>query len=611
MRPARHVLLIACLLLLLLLPAAPVRAQFEAGTDEISEDARLAAYPTIEAIRQARRAGHPVERILRWIREFDAVFPLDLDEAAQLHAEGVETAIIATMAKMPIEQVDSLFRTLDSVYVARPGPREGLSRRHLLKMMKFGAPEEEVLRTIAEQGSRAELTLKEAVEMLEGGASPRLVVAIGRGIVPPEAIHPGGAGDAPFLDDLLDVEGGDEPPASLEEIFEEEGLVEPEHGAPRLVVLSDPPGSRIFLAPGAIRPADMTELPRAEGRTPAAVQAQPGAWWVLVEKQLNDFDAAIVPALRTVHDSEGGTRTLIHNGTFYYDVEDCCIPHGLSGPVEITRIGENRPGFMLGDEFDGMPPYLWDGNRYLVIRVEEGHIKRILKVYAVRRAAGEERTVAATFIPSTADPLRHPASLESVSTRARATWEDPGEEELAGIARISGIPEGHVQAIRDRLHETGKALWKVESDGGVKILSFGLQTLGRLSLHRVELQRTGMFGMLSTPGKGLPAAATKAAANGSVPPTAEREPAPLPAVRRTRAPELELPIFEITNEGAHAAMASLDDGTAIYVPPGGKVETVVAPGTSWIQVRFDAEGSRILLGRSLFSYHARYSLILN
>jgi hypothetical protein len=173
----------------LALPGPPAQAQFESIPEDMSEDARFSSYPTLDGIRQARRAGHPPKRILAWIRDYDAYFSLDLDEALQFHAEGLETEIIAAMAGMPAEQVAALLGTLERVYVARSGPREGLSKRHILKMMEYGAPEEEVLAAIAENGSRAEVGLEEARRLMNEGASATLVVAIARGVVPSSALE--------------------------------------------------------------------------------------------------------------------------------------------------------------------------------------------------------------------------------------------------------------------------------------------------------------------------------------------------------------------------------------------------------------------------------------
>lgn len=602
---------VAVLLILLLAAAPPAVAQFEAGTGDISEDAILSGYPTIEGIRRARAAGHPVERILTWIRVHDALFDLDLDEAMQLHAEGLEVPVIAAMAQMPETEVAPLLETFEKVYVARTGPREGLSKRRLMQMMEYGAPESEILAAIAEKGSRAELTLAEAVAMMQGGASPRLVAAIGRGIVPPEA----GQAAAPMLDDLLAGESdegeqgeeGDEEGAgegeegvALEEIFEEEGIpVEPE-GAPRLVVLSDPPGARISIAPATIRPADLLTLPRSQGRTPAEIRVDPGAWYVLVEKPLDGFDTGIVPALRTVHDGDGGSRTLIQEGTLYYDVQHCCRPRALTGTVEITRIAEDQPGTLLGDEFEGLPPYLWDGNRYLILTVERGVVRRVIKVYLIKRAAAEERTLMASFIPSSAEPLDHAAAPEAVSTRARTTWEVPSAEGFAALAKILGLPEADAPKLHARLLESGKALWRKEDDAGFRIVSFGLDSMGRLRVDDVPLERTDLYGMLETPRR-----STKRKT------VAEKEPGPLPAFRKVRRPGSELPVIEISNHRSVGALVRLGDGTTFYVAPGETVTSQVSPGTYVVEGRFDGGENSYLQGRARFSYNALYRLSLN
>jgi hypothetical protein len=269
-------------------------------------------------------------------------------------------------------------------------------------------------------------------------------------------------------DEILAGEGEEEEPVDLDALFREEGVEVELKGGPGVTVLSDPPGARLTVASANIRPSDLLKMPRAAGRTPAELELPPGAYFILVEKTLGPFDEELIPALRTVHDGEGNTRTLIHEGTLLYDVNDCCTPRGLTGSLEITRIGRDQPGVLLGDDFGGMPPYLWDGNRYLILDVREGRVERVLKVYYTARAMGEERSVMATFIPSSSDPLEHPASMNSVSTRARSIWEVPSLSTLEGVARISGIPQAEVTRIHERLVEIGKAVWKHETVDGAR-----------------------------------------------------------------------------------------------------------------------------------------------
>jgi hypothetical protein len=320
-----------------------------------------------------------------------------------------------------------------------------------------------------------------------------------------------------------------------------------------------------------------------------------------VEKTLGPFDEELIPALRTVHDGEGNTRTLIHEGTLLYDVNDCCTPRGLTGSLEITRIGRDQPGVLLGDDFGGMPPYLWDGNRYLILDVREGRVERVLKVYYTARAMGEERSVMATFIPSSSDPLEHPASMNSVSTRARSIWEVPSLSTLEGVARISGIPQAEVTRIHERLVEIGKAVWKHETVDGARILTLGLDSFGRTRLHDVELLREGIFDTLATPGRSeAPEPSLRA----------RKEPKPMPAIVMTRVPDLELPILEVTNRRGQAALLRLDDGTILFVPPGESVQSTISPGSYSVEIRFDGENGDLLAGNTRLSYHSRYSLDL-
>ncbi|HXI03728.1 MAG TPA: hypothetical protein VNI57_11180, partial [Candidatus Saccharimonadales bacterium] len=321
---------------------------------------------------------------------------------------------------------------------------------------------------------------------------------------------------------------------------------------------------------------------------------------------LDDFDASIVPAVRTVHDADGTTRTLIYNGTVYYDAQDCCEARGVGSALQITRVMEDHPGIILGDEFDGMPPYLWDGNRYLLLTIENGRIVEVTKVYRIVRATDEERTLMATFTPSSLNPLEQTPTLEAVSTRARMTWAVPDTATLSALAKINGVPESDVQAIDDRLNQVGKAVWKSESESGVHIVSFELDTLGRLRLDRVDLDRKGFDGELATPAPPAPPPA-KDKAKEKTPPG----PAPLPDVHRTRQIEQELPLLQVTNNRKSAAEVRLADGTVIFVDAGQTAESIVSPGTWTIDVQFESGEPARMTGSARLAARARYTLALD
>ena len=87
-------------------------------------------------------------------------------------------------------------------------------------------------------------------------------------------------------------------------------------------------------------------------------------------------------------------------------------------------------------------------------------------------------------------------------------------------------------------------------------------------------------------------------------------PGPLPPLRQIRTPDVQLPVLEVSNEGSHAAILRLEDGTILFVPAGGTAEAVVGPGTTALEARFDAEGQPPLGGRAIFSYQSRYRLTL-
>jgi hypothetical protein len=639
-----------------LLPAR----QFEAPSREGAAAEIPWEEPTVEGILEALRSGKPPSAIVAWIEESGTAFELDLEEVIRLRAGGVPAEIVAAMARMPDEKLRSVLPEERDLPAPPSAPRSGLSKRRLLKMIRSGVPEAEILDAVARQGSKASLRLDEAVALREGGASPALLAAIVTGVVPSAtqgapapAAAPGVAAGAaapaasaaapaanaedalpageetedegPLLDEFVDdVEaerdeefpeesGPPEEAPLLEELLEaeQEGPARPGEGAlSQVTVLSDPPGARVFVAPASARMGDLLRTARPAGRTPARLRLDPGAYLVLVEKRADGFDAEIVPALRTVHDGDGRTRTLIVDGDLYYDVERCCLPGSLSGDLVVSRVSEGRPGAFLGDEFGGLPPYLWDGNRYLVLGVRDGRIQRVVKIYEMRKSAGETRTLVASFVPSSADLLAlDPRVPEGrIAEEAAALWEPPEPAELEGLARIYGIPRADLDRLGPLLAASGKAHWRGEAaDGGVTFLTLSLDAHGQLRLDEVHLRRDGPYGMLSTPAPPPPPKKKK----GKKAEPAPVPPPPLASPVRRADPGVDLPVLEVENAAKSAAAVRLGDGTLVYVGPGEVREVTVGAGTLEVEARFEDRPLERRGVRAHFTYHARYRLRLS
>ena len=593
-----------------------LEAQFDIDSPD-DGDFSFDEYPTLEGLLAAHRSGRSSQELIAWIQENGAYISLNLDEAFQIHAQGVEFSVIAAMTQVPHEKVKALLGGARGELTIRAEPRHGLSRRDILKLLQEGATDEEVAARLVESGSKGDLSLEEAVELLDAGLSSATLAAIGgapAGSMQPEVQ----SGEPPLLDDLLagaePAEGGTdeaESALSLDEILTEgdspEGEVPLAVAATardadpsEILILSDPPGARVMVAPGSSRPVDLLRHAKSLGRSPARSRLDPGSYYLLVEKQLDPFDDAIIPALRTVHDGEGRTRTLIESGKIYYDAQACCLPRSLGGEFHITRIGADQQGVILGDEFGGLPPYLWDGNRYLILSVEKGRIERIVKVYEVRKAAGERRTIVATFFSSSSDPLlaSSPVPPEEAPLDSAPSW-NPDPSDLAGMAGIVGIPKEEVPRILAKLQSSGKAVYREDGEGGrLRIFAVSVDSYGRIRVEQSRLERSGPFEMYATAPQ--PAAARDDADAG----TAMARPIRLPD------PGVNLPLLSVTNSGGSPALITMGDGTIIFVAAGQTREVAVGPGSSSLEARFADRPGAPLKGHAHFTYHARYKLTL-
>jgi hypothetical protein len=580
------------------------------GEEEIFDE-----YPTVEGVLQAHRQGRSGSRIASWIRHSGAWLPLQLDKALQLRTEGISYKVLAAMTNLPVGEIDDLLSPMGRRFVVGEAGREGLGERRLLKMVRQGAPEEEILAAIEAEGSKASLSLDQALDLKKQGSSTDLIFAIGRGALEP-VTEPdrsvAATEEVPLLDDLLAGSAGEEEMPLLDDLLdeEEEGsffdefLDEEIEPTPvrQLLVLSDAQRSQVLMAPANIRPADLLRLSRPEGRTPARVRTPPGSFFVLVEKMVDSFDREMIPALRTVHDGDGVTRTLIESGQILYDVDRCCLPTSLTGDFLISRISEDQQGALLGDEFFGLPPYLWDGNRYLILIIDGGMIQRVIKVYEIRKAIGEGRTLVATFIPSSHDPLavEPSAADDRVTESALNAWIAPNPGEFNEMAKIYGIPPSEAATLQATLSSNGKAVWKDEGiDGSVTLVTFSLDTFDRTRVEKLTFLPEGPFEMLTRQ--------AERAGQGS----RNAEPPTLPVISRSIDKDLDLPAFVVGNSASSPAFIQLGDGTAFVVNPGQTREVTVGPGSYRVEARYvDAPGEALWRGVH-FSYHSRYRLQLS
>ncbi|MBI3448583.1 MAG: hypothetical protein HY049_06685 [Acidobacteria bacterium] len=669
--------LIAVIALLLAVPFSSLSArQFEPPPKSAGDPAEQAApapdesaAPTVDSILEAHRAGKPAADIVAWIEGSGAHLSLSLAGALTLRRAGLPSEVIASASGENAARIDALLAKFPMVAPATAAGPGDLSRRQILKMLHAGTPEPEVLDAIASQGSKGSLSLHEAIALENEGISATLLVAIaGEGprkgalaeiaaAAPAAAVTPPPAASAPepTLDEVLEAKaaaapaaggetaptldealGGDEAPEAeepgetpeatpdasaptLDQILpeeEEEAAAEPPESIDTyLSVLSDPADSRLSIAPASTRLVDLLAQSKSAGRAPAQISLAPGAWFLIVEKRIDAFENGILPAMRTVLDGDGATRTLIASGDISYDAAACCAPKSLSGPLSISRISQDQQSAILGDEFDGLPPYLWDGNRYLILSIRDGRIRRALKVYVVKKAAGESRTLTATFLPtSSPDTLAAappPAEGETAVAPgeaeifARESWTPPTRDELAPIARFYGVPTTDNAKLAAKLAATGKAVVRRDGDDGtVSLVAFSLDSNSRVRAEEFVYRKDGPYGALSTPVPPPPPKHRKKAKPVTLP-------APLEAVQRVDDPTNFLPFLTVSNKSKSIALVRLWDGTAIFVAGGTSKDLTVSPGSGEIEARFGDNPAERRVVQAHFTYHEHYTLKLD
>jgi hypothetical protein len=622
-------------------------AQFDDQPVTGSRGFSYADYPTLEGVLAAHHAGEPAARISRWIVENGAYIPLNLDQSLQLRAQGLDPRVMASMVRVSRRQLGAFLEAQEKVYVVRGEERRGMSRRQILKMVKRGATNEEIAESFAQSGSRADFSIEEALELWRQGISPATLSSAGRGIdssrEPDQEDAPMESDSVLSLDDIPDPDepvsldaifaGGedeefDDEAIDLDSIFDDtelddEGYLD-DAGyedlyslgddsvsdlTTELLVISDLPGARVLIAPGSIRHADLLRQARGAGRTPVLADIQPGAYYVLVQKELDSFDDSLIPAFRTVHDKSRDTRTLIESGIVYYDVQDCCLPKSLHGDFEISRISADQQGMILGDEFNGLPPYLWDGNRFLVLEIEKGRVRKVLKVYRARKSTGEGRMIVASFVPASGDPLQYtPGHSDKYAEAAPRTvdqsWTPPDSLDVEGIGKIYGIPGAEVGRMMELLQTTGKATWRDKSDDGIlRVLSLTLDTYGRTRLQKATLKQSGPFQMFAT----YQAAGRDGMDAGDGSAAADRALGPL---EKAVEPSSGLPILTVSNSTKSGALVQIGDGTVLYLRAGQSREITVAPGSSILEARFATAPGKALRSRAHFTYNSKYRLAL-
>ncbi len=371
----------------------------------------------------------------------------------------------------------------------------------------------------------------------------------------------------------------------------------------RLWVDSVPPGARVYLSPRGTYREESFRQAHAVGKTPLSLQLEPGDYQVTVVKQAGSFEESLLPAWRTRYDSTE-TRTILDNAHLVFDPDDCCLPTSLTGHVDISSIGRDHPGAIIGDQFGGLPPYLFDGEVSQILDVRDSRIRGAIKSYTIRKNPGQSRMLVATFLPAQGDSLdpEWGAGLGTGRPYA-ATLDYPGleflgtEEGIAGCAELLRVDAERMARAVEMLAQAGKTILDEPADKGRRIVSIALDDYGRLRLRDQTIAPLDLFSEPKKKSRKTPK-----------PDKAAKTPL-LPEVERVVVPGLGLPRLVVTNASSRAAALHFDDGQFFFVEAGATREVVVDPGTFNVGLLGGAlpPGSPAG-GRVHFAYHARYSL---
>jgi hypothetical protein len=325
-----------------------------------------------------------------------------------------------------------------------------------------------------------------------------------------------------------------------------------------------------------------------------------------VQKEAGDFEKGLAPAWRTAHDSTA-TRSLLDDADLTFDPAACCLPGSLAGEAMLRPVPQDVSRTLIGDAFDGLAPWLFDGEALQVLRVRHTHITHSMKLYRLKKFAGRSRMLVSLFLPAEGDPLDQTSVQGLPAGTPYDDWVDaPAIEPLRDPAQLSafaaalGVEPAQVGSALAMMRRAGKAIVHQPVEGGMRLLALSVEDDGQLRVADRTIRPTDPFAPPPPP------APKKKKKPAPVPPP----PPPLPAVQRMVIPGLGLPRLAIENTTKTGLGLMLDDGLMLWVPPGQRREFPVDPGTFEARVvsPLASEAAPGARGRLHFSFNARYAL---
>jgi hypothetical protein len=546
---------------------------------------------TAKKVLRMHRKGVPAAEIAAMVVSHGLKEPPDLDQLLEYRSQGVPAVVIVAMAGGPAPNLAPAPAPGQASGSPAPEAREESRKERPLKvadirkMIANGQEPPAVVASIRERGIRGAPTLDEVMELRRLGATDEVLAAINQ------------AAALAARNQQSEEEAGTEPAEASPA-----PPLAPAESADTFSVYSMPAGASVYLSSARTRLEESLQHGYLAGRTPLSLTLAPGDYTVIVQKEAGDFEAGLLPAWRTMHDGPG-TRTVLDNADLTFDPASCCLPGSLSGTVDLHPVPEDQSRVIIGDEFDGLPPYLFDGETLQIMRVRGSAVTHVMKVYHVRKTAGQPRLLASTFVAAEGNPLDASVvadrgagmPFEALVTAPELDYlgSAPG---LTALASTLGFEADHLGAGVAMLRRAGKAILHQQLEGEIRLLVMAIDYGGRLRVTDRTVRPIDPFA--------APPAHTGKKKK-VAPPT---PPPPLPGIERTVVPGLGLPRLSVDNATKHGLALLFSDGQFCFVPPSTTREFVVDPGTFDVKALSPRASGAAPEGRIHLSYHARYAM---
>ncbi|MGH9867857.1 MAG: hypothetical protein ACREAA_06810 [Candidatus Polarisedimenticolia bacterium] len=541
---------------------------------------------TLERVVEMLRAGKTSDQILPLIEPSGARLQLTVDDVILLRKIGASVELIRAMSRSDAAPAEP------STGSPAPGakPAAGsLTVRDVLRELGKGTDPAVVQQRIAAEGLKKPVEIHEIAQLSAMGVQPDVLRALARGQVKVEEAP--APAEAPTASELVAIPA---PPSADTPTGDE---------ANRLWIASVPTAARVYLASGRSRPEDLLEHAQYAGRTPLSLSLEPGDYVVVVEKEAGAFEEGLIPAWRTAHDT-ASSRSVLDDAELSFDPAACCLPGSLGGRALLRPLPRDVGRTLIGDAFDGLPPWLFDGEVLQVLRIRQTRITQSLKMYRLRKNAGKPRMLVSLFVPAEGDPLDQALAGLPAGTPYDAWVDAPGLEslrdpgQLADLSAALKVDRPHLEEAVAMLRRAGKAIMHQQVDGGLRLVSLAVEDRGLMRLSESTLIPTDPFAPPEPPPKKkkrvkpLPA------------------PPPLPEAARVVVPGLGAPRVTLHNSSSHGLGILLDDGLFVWLAPGAQREAAVDPGTYDVRVLTAGASPEAPApsGRLHLSYDARYTL---